>query len=59
MRRNISPEEKVNLAIDMTDTCVHVCVESLRMRYPRISEEELLEKVRERTMYNRRKRCEV
>ena len=42
------PEIKVNIAIDITDAMGGVCAEGIKARYPWISEEELLEKLRER-----------
>jgi hypothetical protein len=55
-RRKLKPEEKVNAAISMTDTCVHVCADSVKDQNRMISEEELLERVRERISFG--KRCE-
>lgn len=49
--RRLKPEEKVNIAIDMTDACVGICAEGIRAQYPRIAEEELLERLRERIEY--------
>jgi len=42
------PEEKVNLAIGMTDLCVRVCADAVRDGYTTIEERELIELVRER-----------
>lgn len=55
----LKPEEKVNLSISMIDTCVQVCFNALKDRDETIKEEELLEKVRERIMYNKRRHFEV
>jgi len=55
----LKPEEKVNLAIGMSDVCVHVCAEGVRDRYPHINEEELVERVRERIMYGKKLRSGV
>lgn len=44
----LKPEEKVAIAIDMTDACVRICADGIRAQTPRISEEELVEKLRER-----------
>ena len=46
--RRLKPEEKVNIAIDMTDACVRICAEGIRAQCPRIAEDELLERLRER-----------
>ena len=42
------PKIKVNMAIDMTDAMGSVCAEGIKARHPWISEEELLQKLRER-----------
>ena len=55
----LKPEDKVNLAISMTDACVRVCAEALRNQHPTIKEEELLERVRERIMFGKRREREV
>lgn len=47
-------EERVNLAINMSNVCIRVCAEGLRAQNPSISEEELIERVRERLMYEKR-----
>jgi len=50
----LKPEEKVALALDMTDGCVRVCAEGIRNQCPDISEEELLAKLRERLEWTKR-----
>jgi hypothetical protein len=50
----LSSEEKVALALDMTDGCVQVCAEGIRNQCPDISEEELLAKLRERLEWSKR-----
>jgi len=55
----LKPEEKVNLAINMTDACVCICVDAIKDQDRTIKEEELLEKGRARIMYNRRRHYEV
>jgi hypothetical protein len=47
----LRPEEKVNITIDMTDACVHICAEGIRAQSPGIAEEELLERLRDRIEY--------
>ena len=44
----LKPEQKVLIAIDMTDGCLRVCADGIRQQFPGISDEELLEKLRER-----------
>jgi len=55
----LKPEEKVNLAINMTDVCLRICAEGIREQHPDITEKELVERVRERIQYARRCRREV
>ena len=50
----LKPEEKVALALDMTDGCVLVCAEGIRNQCPDITEEELLAKLRERLEWSKR-----
>jgi len=52
---DLKPEEKVNLAIVMTDVCVRVCADAVRDQNPGIDEVELIEQVRERIVYSRRR----
>ena len=44
----LKPEQKVLIAIDMTDGCLRVCADGIRQQFPGIGDEELLEKLRER-----------
>jgi hypothetical protein len=50
----LTPEEKVNLAIGMSEVCVRVCAEGIKAQNPGISEEELIEKLRERFEWSKR-----
>lgn len=52
----LKPEEKVAIAIGMTDFCVRVCEAGIRAQYPGISEAELIEKLRERLQWSKRGR---
>jgi hypothetical protein len=52
----LKPEEKVAIAIDMTDGCVRVCADGIRTQYPDISEEALIAKLRERLEWSKRYR---
>ena len=58
-RGKLKPEEKVNLAINMTDVCVQICAEGVKSQNENIKEKELIEKVRERMMYQKRRHHEV
>jgi len=55
----LKPEEKVNLAINMTDVCVRICADSIRDRDESVTEEELLERVRARIIHGKRRHYEV
>lgn len=50
----LRPDEKVNIAIDMTNTCVRICADGIKAQFPGISEEELLERLRERIEWSKR-----
>ena len=52
----LQPEEKVAIAIDMTDACARVCASGIRDRSPGISDEELLSRLRERLEWSKRRR---
>lgn len=55
----LKPEEKVNLAIGMTDVCTRICAEAVRNRNQSLKEDEVIERVRERIMYAKRRVSEV
>jgi len=55
---HLKPEEKVNIAIGMTDLCVLVCADAVRDQYSTIEDEELMERVRERIMFGKRRERE-
>lgn len=55
----LKPEEKVNIAIGMTDACTRVCADAVKDLHPNIKEEELIELVRERISYGKRHKREV
>jgi hypothetical protein len=50
----LKPEEKVNLAIEMSDAVVRICAESIKAQNPGISDKELIEKLRERFEWSKR-----
>jgi hypothetical protein len=52
--RRLKPEEKVAMAIDMTDACVRICAEGIRAQCPGVSEGELIERLRERFEWSKR-----
>jgi hypothetical protein len=51
----LKPEERVDLAVGMSDVCVRVCADGVRDQNPGISEKELIERVRERLMFGKRR----
>lgn len=58
-RNKLTSSEKVDMAISMTDTCVHFCASGIKEQNPNISEEELIERIRERFMFAKRQRSRV
>ena len=52
----LSPEEKVAVAMDLSDGCVRVCADGIRARCPGISEKELSDRLRERLLWSKRGR---
>ena len=52
----LKPEEKVAIAIDMTDACVRVCAAGIRVQCPNISEAELNAKLSKRLEWAKRLR---
>jgi hypothetical protein len=57
--RRLKPEERVNLAIGMTDVCVRICADGVRDGNPSLGEEEIVERVRERLMFSKPRRSGV
>jgi hypothetical protein len=55
----MKPEERVNLAVCMSDVCVRVCADSVRDGNPSVTEEELVERVRARLLFSKRRGCGV
>ncbi len=55
----LKPEEKVNLSIGMIDACIQICTDALRDQDKAMRGEELLEEVRARIMYKKRRHHEV
>jgi len=48
LERKLRPEEKVEIAVNMSDVCVRICAEGIRNQNPSVKEERVIEKVRER-----------
>ena len=47
---------KVNMAVDMTEAMVSVCLEGVKAQNPKLTEGELMERLRERFEWGRRRR---
>ena len=52
--KRLKPEERVALAMDMTEAMVRVCAEGIRAQCPDIAEKELIERLRERLEWTKR-----
>ncbi|MCK4474473.1 hypothetical protein KAU30_01415 [Candidatus Bathyarchaeota archaeon] len=57
--KKLSSDEKVNLMISMVDACTRICADGIRDRNKNISDKELMEKLRDRILYNKRRHREV
>ncbi|MEM1557567.1 MAG: hypothetical protein QXG12_03140 [Thermoproteota archaeon] len=54
--KNLNPEEKVELAIEMSDVCVAVCTAGIKAQKPGLNESSLLEELRKRIKWMKRHR---
>jgi hypothetical protein len=52
--KRLKPEERVNLAIGMSDVCIRICAEGIKAENPSIGDKELIEKLRERFEWSKR-----
>ena len=52
----LKPAEKVRICIDMTDGCIRICAEGIRNQFPGISQEELIQKLRDRLQWSKQRR---
>jgi hypothetical protein len=50
----LEPAAKVNMAVEMTEAMVSVCVEGIKAQNPNMTEEELMERLRERLEWAKR-----
>lgn len=51
--RRLRPEEKVNVAIDMSDGCVRICAEGIKAKFPDITEQEIVGRLRKRIEWSK------
>jgi len=58
-RKKLTPEEKVNLAIKMTDMYIQRCADAIKAQNPGITEKQLKEKLRAKLMRQKRRHHEV
>jgi hypothetical protein len=58
-REKLTPEEKVDLAITMVDTCIRICADGIRDRDKTVNDEKLIEELRARITLNKRRHYEV
>jgi len=58
-RPRLKPEERVNVAVYMSDLCSRVCANSIKDRDCKITEEDLIERLRERISFVSRRNSEV
>lgn len=52
-RRELTPEERVEAAVSMTNVVTQLCIDSIREREPWLTEEQLIAKARARFMFGR------
>jgi hypothetical protein len=58
-RSRLKPEERVNVAVYMSDVCSRVSANSIKDRNSKITEEDLIERLRERIIFASRRNREV
>jgi hypothetical protein len=52
----LRPEDRVNLSVGMSDVCVRICAEGVRNQNQGISEEKLIERVREKFVWDKKQK---
>lgn len=55
----LAPEEKVALMVDMVDTCTRICADGIRDDDQTVQDEELIQELRRRMGFNKRRHPEV
>jgi len=53
---NLKPEDKVKMAIEMSDMCMQVCAAGVLMQNPGISDKDLLGELRKRVEWVKKRR---
>ena len=51
----LPPDVKVKMAVDMTEAMVRVCLEGIKARNPKLTDVELIERLRERFEWAKRR----
>jgi hypothetical protein len=49
----LSPEEKIHLAIDMSNSITQICLDGIKSKHPNITEKETIKILRERLQERR------
>jgi len=57
--KRLKPEEKVKMAIEMTDAVVKICADGIRDQYPSFTEEQVQKELAKRVNYQKRFHHEV
>jgi len=57
--KRLKPEEKVNMAIEMTDAVVRICADGIRDQNPNITEKALQKELKKRVNCQKRSHHEV
>lgn len=52
----LPPDVKVSMAVDMTEAMVSVCLEGVRAQNPKLTDVELMERLREKFEWAKRRR---
>lgn len=58
-RSRLKPDEKVNVAVYISDACVRVCADSIKDRERRINKKKLMKRVRARIDFGKRREREA
>jgi len=59
LNRKLRPEEKVEIAVNMSDVCVRICAEGISDQNPSIKEKHIVETVRKRILRQKPDHYEV
>lgn len=51
----LKPEQKIAVAIEISDACMQICATGIRAQNPNLNEKSLLEELRKRTEWMKRR----